>query len=117
MEVRDACWRFDIRCVLHLCKKGKASLEGRDFKDLAAIQKEFVLESAEFLNQNFKAMDFLPESWRHVVPKDGPSAAPSASRADPSDPNVVAQKTGGFHEGALVFEKEVGPQTLFELLN
>ena len=117
VEVRDACWRFDIRCVLHLCKKGKASLEGRDFKDLAAIQKEFVLESAEFLNQNFKAMDFLPESWRHVVPKDGPSAAPSASRGDPSDPNVVAQKTGGFHEGALVFEKEVGPQTLFELLN
>ena len=112
MEVRDACWRFDLRCVLHSCKKGKISFEGRDFKDLAAIQLEFLTECASLGLSDADVASFLPESWPR--PKETVQPTPSQKR-DASDPKVVASNAGGFQEGVLVFEKEVGPRTLYEL--
>jgi hypothetical protein len=115
VDVRDACWRFDIRCVLYLCKKGKASFEGREFKDLPAIQKEFILECNGTLQEDVKIAEFLPKSWPNVTPAPAPSAP--AEKENPSDPSVVARKMGGFVKGALVFEKEVGSQILYEVVN
>ena len=105
VDVRDACWRFDIRCVLHVCKKGKASFENRQFADLAAIKKEFLMECADMLKKDVNFMDVLPESWASVVPKSKAVVVPTeehehgAEKADPIGPLGRGAEGGRFLRG------------------